>query len=215
MARELADHPIRTERRSKMPYEEYLSFVDETTHSEWVDGEVTIFRPASVRHQELSIFLSTVLATFLAASRLGRALYAPFEMKLRAGRSYREPDILVLLNEHQDRLTDQRLDGPADVVFELVSPDSTARDRREKFREYEQAGIPEYWIIDAREGQFSVAVYVLSESGSYVLVQPDERGRIHSVILPGFWLDPNWLSGDELPDVIEIYRAMLPSIFGA
>lgn len=40
------------------------------------------------------------------------------------------------------------LDGPADLVVGIVSPDSVGRDRGEKFYEYAQGGVPEYWLID-------------------------------------------------------------------
>ncbi len=38
--------------------------------------------------------------------------------------------------------------GMADLVIEVVSDDSVARDRADKFYEYQTAGIQEYWIID-------------------------------------------------------------------
>jgi Uma2 family endonuclease len=40
------------------------------------------------------------------------------------------------------------MDGAADIVIELVSPESVHRDYGEKLYEYEQAGVPGYWIID-------------------------------------------------------------------
>ena len=53
-----------------------------------------------------------------------------------------------MATEHLDRLTDSHLSGPADLVVEIVSPDSLGRDRGDKFAEYEAASIPEYWLID-------------------------------------------------------------------
>lgn len=203
------------ELRIQMSYEDYLAFIDESTHSEWVDGEAIIFMPPTWRHQQISTFLVMVLGTFLTVKRLGQIVHAPFEMKLRAGRSYREPDILVLLTEHLGRQTGKRLEGPADVVFELVSPDSTARDRREKFAEFQEAGIPEYWLIDTREDRFSLDAFCLDDTGAYQPIPPDAQGRIWSITIPGLWIDPAWLSGDDLADITEVYRALLPSLFGA
>lgn len=51
-------------------------------------------------------------------------------------------------SEHLDRLKETYLDGPADLVVGIVSPDSVGRDRGEKFYEYAQGGVPEYWLID-------------------------------------------------------------------
>jgi Uma2 family endonuclease len=39
------------------------------------------------------------------------------------------------------------LDGPADLVVEVVSPDSPTRDRQEMLVDYAEAGVPEYWSV--------------------------------------------------------------------
>ena len=49
-----------------------------------------------------------------------------------------------MAREHLERLTEARLSGPADLVVEVVSDDSVARDRADKFYEYQAAGITEY-----------------------------------------------------------------------
>jgi len=215
MVRALTDRPLRRERRIKMTYEEYLENVDESAHAEWVDGEATIFMPPGDPHQDISGFLGALLRYFLRAYDLGVVRNAPFEMKLRSGRSYREPDLLVITKDHLERLTPTRLDGPADLIVEIVSPDSVGRDRRDKFREYEDAGIPEYWTIDARAGRRGIACFALSADGHYVQVLPDDAGRLHSAVLPGFWLDVAWFTGDALPDEIAVLRALAPAVFGS
>jgi len=114
----------------KMTYEEFLAWADEDTLAEWVDGEVVIYSPASDRHQDLSGFLESVLRSFVEARQLGVVRSAPFQMKLERGR---EPDLLFVASEHLERLKETYLDGPADLVVEVVSPDSVGRDRGEKF----------------------------------------------------------------------------------
>jgi len=55
------------------------------------------------------------------------------------------------------------------IVGEVISPDSRARDLMEKLNEYEQAGIPHYWIVDPEER--SVREFVLdNETGRYEMV---------------------------------------------
>jgi Uma2 family endonuclease len=57
------------------------------------------------------------------------------------------------------------LEGPADLVVEITSRDSRARDRGEKFYEYEQGGGRGYWLLDylRRQGEF----YQLGLGGIY------------------------------------------------
>ena len=122
-------------------------------------------------------------------------------MRIVPGRSSREPDLLFVARDHRDRIADKRVEGPADLVVELISDDSVTRDRVDKSREYEAAGIPEYWLLDPRPRQQRADFYQLTGAGTYRPVSPDADGRYHSVVVPGFWLRPDWLWQDPLPAV--------------
>jgi Uma2 family endonuclease len=128
-------------------------------------------------------------------------IIAPFQMKLEQGR---EPDLHFVAREHLDRLKETHLDGPADWVVEIVSPESAGRDRGEKFYEYERAGIPEYWLIDPQTKR--VEFYQLSPEGQYQLVPPDVEGVYRSAVLPGFWLRVEWLW--QPPQVLDVLREL-------
>jgi Uma2 family endonuclease len=212
MAHEYVQPTVSMERQFRMSYEDYRNWTDEDTFSEWVDGEVTVFMPPEQRHQLLSLFLGAVVGLFADLRGLGRILPAPFEMKLRNGRSYREPDLLFVSTPNLARLGDHRLDGPADLVIEIVSPESAARDQREKFAEYAGARIPEYWLVDPREGRQTFRPYRLGEDGIYEDAPLDERGRYYSPALPGFWLDPEWLDRDPLPTYLQAIFTIAPGL---
>ena len=182
----------------KMTYEEFLAWADEDTLAEWVDGEVVMYSPASRRHQEIGLFLGQVIGLHVEHSGAGRILVPPFQMKL--ARSGREPDLLFVAQEHLDRLKETYLDGPADLVVEIVSPESVGRDRGVKFYEYEQAGIPEYWLIDPQTKR--AEFYQLTAADQYRLVQPDAEGIYRSAVLPNFWLRVGWLWQEPLPSPI-------------
>jgi Uma2 family endonuclease len=47
-----------------------------------------------------------------------------------------------------DRLNEARLSGPSDLVVEVISDDGVARDWINKFYEYQETGIQEYWSLD-------------------------------------------------------------------
>jgi Uma2 family endonuclease len=196
-----------------MTYEEFLAWVPDGAQAEWVDGKGIIFVTTSARHAQLGLFLKRLVAAFLALFELGRVFDAPFEMRLRSGASRREPDILVVLNEHRDRVQRHWLDGPADLVIELVSEHSVALDRVDKRREYEAAGVTEYLIVDTREGEQGFEFYRLAEAGLYRPVAPDQQGRYHSQVLPGFWLDPTWLWQDPLPMPEELMLQIAPDAY--
>lgn len=182
----------------KMTYEEFLEWCDEDTLAEWVDGEVVMYSPANDRHQDISGFLESVLRSFVEVRQLGIVRSAPFQMKL--AQSGREPDLLFVAQEHLERLKETHLEGPADLVVEVVSPESAGRDRGEKFYEYEQAGIPEYWLIDPQTKR--AEFYQLTAANQYRLVPPDAEGIYRSAVLPNFWLRVDWLWQEPLPSPI-------------
>lgn len=185
-----------------MTYEEFLNLADEDLPAEWVDGEVIVTSPASDRHQDIVRFLTAVLSVFVEVHALGVVRPAPFQMKLT--HTGREPDVLFIPQEHLDRLKAIYLDGPARLVIEIISPESIGRDRGEKFYEYEQAGIPEYWLIDPERNR--AEFYQLDESGRYQLVAPEAGGIYRSRVLPGFWLEVDWLW--QTPPVLDVLHAL-------
>jgi len=115
-------------------------------------------------------------------------------------------------------VTTNRLVGPADLVIEIVSDESVARDRVDKFYEYEAAGIREYWLIDPRLGRERIDVYRLNAQGKYQAVLPDDTGRYTTPLLPGFSFDPDWLwqlpAPDLLPILVDLLRDKLVEALG-
>lgn len=185
----------------KMTYDEFLEWADEDTLAEWVDGDVvTMPSPVSMRHQDITNFLFGVFTGYARLHDLGKVLNGPFQMKLES--SGREPDVLFVATEHLGQLRPTYLQGPADLVIEVISPESIARDRGEKFAEYEKAGIPEYWLIDpdAKRAEF----YLLDEAGVYRPLQLDTDGVYQSRALLGLWLRVEWLWREPLPNVDDV-----------
>ena len=190
----------------KLTYEEFLQWCDEDTWAEWVNGEVLMLTPASNRHQDLVRFMIQVLGIYVEVKGLGVVRPAPFQMKTGPDLPGREPDLLFVAKEHLGRLKENFLDGPADLVIEINSPESRLRDRGEKFAEYELGGVREYWLIDPdrKEADF----YLLDERGRFRLREADAEGVYHSVVLPGFWLKVAWLWQDPLPPVLAVLREL-------
>jgi Uma2 family endonuclease len=194
--------PTTQSQRLRMSYEEFLAWADEDVHAEWVDGEVIVQMPPKEPHQRVVAFLMSLMTLFIQLYKLGRVLPAPFEMRAIPDGSAREPDLIFIAREHLDRLSQERLSGPADLVVEVISDDSVARDRADKFYEYQEAGVREYWILDSRPGRERTDFYVLDERGRYRPVPPEADGRYHSTVLSGFWLQVDWVTSAEPPAVL-------------
>jgi Uma2 family endonuclease len=185
-------------RRLRMTYTEFLDWADEDTNAEWVDGEVIMSSPASLPHQDIAAFLVSVIRIFVASKNLGIVISAPFQMKMEHGR---EPDLIFINRAHRDRLKNTYVDGPADLVVEILSPESAGRDRGDKFYEYERGGVPEYWLLDPFTQR---AEFYQLHAGQYRMIQPGREGVYTSQVLPGFWLNVAWLWQSPLPNPLEV-----------
>jgi Uma2 family endonuclease len=189
---------------AKMTYEEFLAQADEDVPAEWVDGEVILMSPASQKHQRLVSFLTALLQHFVEINQSGVVLLAPFQMKLAARPSGREPDVLFVSSARLDRLKEMYLDGPADLAVEVVSGDSQTRDRVDKFYEYERGGVREYWLIDPvrKEAEF----YLLGDDNVYHQAAVTAGGEFHSAVLEGLRLKVEWLWQEPLPPLLTVLK---------
>jgi Uma2 family endonuclease len=179
--------------RLKMDYEEFLEWSDEDVHAEWREGEVVVQMPPKLIHQSVIAFLSQLLGTYVRLSDSGKVMLAPFEVRLSPTGSSREPDLFFVAKENLSRLTQDRLNGPPDLVIEIVSKSSVKYDRDEKFKDYQQSGVREYWIIDPRPGKQRADFYRLDNQGLYRLYATEDDETAASEVIAGFWLRTDWL----------------------
>ncbi len=198
MSREAVLTPTQAPPKTRITLEEFLAWADEDARAEWVDGEVIMAAAANFPHQNLAGFLFDLLRTWVQFRQMGLVLY---EFGMRLPRSLRVPDVLVVKNEHRERIRETYLDGPADLVVEVVSPESVLRDYQEKVQEYAQAGVPEYWIVDPAH---QVVSALGLKQGAYEVLFEGREGRLESRVLPGFWLEAAWLWQEPLPDVLTV-----------
>jgi Uma2 family endonuclease len=154
---------------------------------EFAHGQVEVLPMPTMSHQLLVAFLYRQLLAFITTGEQGTVLFAPLRVRLWPGK-YREPDLVFMLSSHSARCGEDFWDG-ADLVVEVVSDDDRRRDLEIKRREYAQAKIPEYWIVDPLEGR--ITVLRLDEArGSYVEHGVFARGdRAASHLLSGLEVD--------------------------
>lgn len=188
----------------KISYEKFLEWNGEFGWFEWVDGEVVEMSNPSLRHQQLSRFLTSLLQFWAETKKIGEVIPAPFQIKFDFRPSGRQPDIMFVSNENLQRLEQQYLNGAADLIVEVVSGESLTRDTQEKFHEYEKAGVNEYWIIDynRRTANF----YELSSDDKYQLMPLSTEGKFESKVIKGLWIYTDWLWQDELPNLMDILK---------
>ena len=189
--------------RQHISFEDFLVEYD-GQFAEWIDGEVIKTMSASFKHQDLCDFLIAILRAFVEENDLGVIITAPLVMKLTKEKRGREPDLFFVSKKNLHRLKKNYLDGAADLVIEIISPESRGRDRGDKFYEYEKEGVKEYWLIDYERRQ--IEFYNLDKKGIYQFSKPDDDNIFHSKVLKNLALKVDWLWQEKLPNLIEVLK---------
>jgi Uma2 family endonuclease len=161
---------------------QYLALTNQSNHLiEFTDGVIEVLPMPTDTHQRILGYLYRRFFAFVEVLR-GIVLFAPLRVQVRPGK-YREPDLLLVLDANDPRRQDEFWLG-ADLVVEIVSPDKPKRDTEEKPRDYAEAGIPEYWIVNPLDETITV---LMLDGDAYTEHGVFRRGdSAASVLLDGF-----------------------------
>lgn len=166
-------------------YDDYALLPDDGKRYEVIRGELYMSAAPRPLHQRVITRLSFFLEGYLEKSDLGTAFVAPIDVLLpkKLGDPV-QPDIVVIRREGLDIIDELNIKGAPDLVVEVLSPSNPAHDRNLKYELYEEAGVPEYWIIDPQSR--TVEIYVL-RGGTYEQIgQWSEGETARSAVLGGF-----------------------------
>jgi Uma2 family endonuclease len=190
----------------RMSEDEYVAWSGEDTRAEWVAGEVVFKMSIHELHDMLQRAIAASAEHLVLTRSLGQVRGPEFSMRLPQKPSRREPDVIIVTTANLGRLTPTLLNGPADVVVEVVSAESVARDYRVKFAEYEAGGVPEYFIVDPLAR--AIEGHRLGPDGRYAPIVADDRRRLNSTAVPGWWLSASELFGEKTPSAFDLARSL-------
>jgi Uma2 family endonuclease len=175
----------RQDSTTKLTYADYLRFPDDGLRHEIIDGEHYVTPSPATRHQRISRSLLYVIQSYLESHPIGELFSAPFDALL-SDFDIVVPDLLYLSNERARFLTPKNLQGPPDLVIEILSPSTRSRDRKLKRDLYERAGVQEYWVVDPEHDH--VEIYRRHTSSFGEAISVPRTGAITTPLLPDFVL---------------------------
>lgn len=147
---------------SKFTYEDYLLFPADGKRHELIDGAHCVTPAPRTKHQRISQNLSGLLYAYVTETRAGQIFCAPTDVVL-SDVDIVQPDLLFISATRLSIITDNNIQGPPDLVVEILSEASRNTDEIIKRKLYERHHIPEYWIIDPELE--TVNIYRLSDQG--------------------------------------------------
>jgi len=132
------------------------------------------------------------LESFLEEHGAGTAFGAPIDVLLpeKLGDPV-QPDVVFIRNDRLDIVGETNIERSPDLAFEVLSPSNPAHDRSLKYHLYEEAGVPDYWIVDALDR--TVEVYVLQDGIYEQFGKWSDGETARSVVLEGFSVPVNEL----------------------
>uniref|UniRef100_B8HWU6 Putative restriction endonuclease domain-containing protein n=1 Tax=Cyanothece sp. (strain PCC 7425 / ATCC 29141) TaxID=395961 RepID=B8HWU6_CYAP4 len=147
-----------------LSFTEYLNYDDGTEQLyELFNGELILVPPESGRNVRIATFL---LLKFAAAVGYARVRGQGLELEVQGEPRNRYPDLTILQDEHilqlEQRNTLRLFMSPPLLVVEVVSPGELQweRDYIAKRRQYQDRGIPEYWIIDPQTKKVTICCLI-------------------------------------------------------
>lgn len=159
----------------------------EDVRAELIDGILVYNQAAPSRiHQAILMELSGTIRDYFKTKDGSCHVYpAPFAVRLKEDRkTIVEPDISVICD--MDKLTDRGCSGAPDWIIEIVSPSTSRHDYIRKLELYADAGVREYWIVDAGKGR--IFVYYL-EQEKFELAVYTFQEKIKVGIYEDFYID--------------------------
>jgi len=177
---------------NKFTYGDYVTWPDEERW-ELIDGYAYNMSPApSRRHQEITRELVGPIFTFLV-NKPCEVYFAPFDVRLPKADEKDEdiedvvqPDIVVICDK--TKLDDKGCRGAPDLIIEILSPSTAAKDMKDKLSLYERHAVREYWIVHPVEK--IISVFTLTKDKIYV--RPEvytAEEKIKTAILEGLEID--------------------------
>lgn len=169
-------------------YEDYLKLPEAPgCRFEILEGILVKEPSPSLHHQRISRELGRQLMAFFDQyDPAGEFFFAPLDVTL-SDSNVLQPDMIFVSSARKGIMHKERIDGPCDLVVEIMSPASRRKDRLQKLEIYRKAGIPHYWLVDPEEN--TLEAFLLS-NGDYALVATGGPGNnFTNSQFPGLVLD--------------------------
>jgi len=173
-------------------YGNYITWPD-NERWELIDSYAYNMSPApSTRHQKISREMERQIANFLL-DRTCEIFDAPFDVRLPEAAEADEyihtvvqPDLVVICDKK--KIDEKGCRGAPDLIIEILSPSTNAKDMKIKLALYEMHGVKEYWIVHPIDN----IVWVFKLGNNKLYGRPvvyDEKDKITTPILKGLEID--------------------------
>lgn len=149
-------------RQGEYTLEDYYALPDDM-RAELIDGVLYIMEAPTVEHQDIIMSISLEIGLFIRTNHGSCKVFtSPLDVQLNCDdKTMVQPDILVSCVK--EKRSSKGIYGAPDMCIEVLSPSTRKRDLALKLQKYMEAGVREYWIIDAKQEKV-ICYYFESEN---------------------------------------------------
>ena len=162
-------------------YGDLFSLPDDGRRYEIVEGELCEMPSPTSAHGVTISNLMFLLRPAIEVLR-GWLLTAPLDVFF-PGADPVQPDIVVLLPDSDARLVARGIEGPTDLLVEVLNPSNRGHDLLTKRALYARAGVREYWVVDPES--WAVEVLTLDRDAFHTLQRASGDDAVNSPLLGG------------------------------
>ena len=171
----------------KLTWDDIKDWPEDAGRTEIVDGELVMSPTPATRHQKICTRLGIQLGSYIERHNLGLFLSSPMHVILAPHLHY-EPDLCFIRKQRETIVKEKFIDGPPDLIIEVISESNRTHDTVVKFQNYAQHGVAEYWLVDPRDNEISTW---RQDGDEYRLLgRALPGGRVVTEVLSGLELDP-------------------------
>ena len=168
-----------------MTYTQYCLLPEDGKQYEVIDGELFMTPAPRPKHQKIVLRLAEELSGFVRKSGLGEVFVAPVDVLLEQ-HTILQPDVLFIRQERLAIVKEDAIEGPPDLVVEVLSPSTFYKDLRKKMTAYSQFGVQEYWIVDSETE--TIEIYTRRDDKLQMARKFSSGESLESALLPGLRL---------------------------
>ena len=135
------------QKNKRWTYDDYINLPDDHNIYEIIEGNLYMTPAPTPKHQNVSLNLAFLIKSYLKEHLIGKIYEAPIDVLLGQQTVVR-PDILFISKKYLSIVAEKNIQGPPDLVVEIISPGTIQKDRILKVKTYAKFGVKYLWLID-------------------------------------------------------------------
>jgi len=164
----------------------FLQVPEGPPYYQLIEGIIVISPSPSFHHQKIAGYIYQQIINYLDDDPLGIVIMSPCDVRLDDHTVF-NPDLFFVRKSNQRVVIDRTVQGPPDLVVEILSPSNFREDREFKRRAYARAGVEEMWIVDPLAHAIELHPLAQGENAAVTVVREPEP--FAPAIFPGLQID--------------------------